>query len=139
MQPMGRHKLSEIVSELLSQIGVSGKISNHSLRASAVTHLYQQDVDEQLIMEHTGHCSNAVRLYKHTSNGQIRDVSNILYSNVKENDREFASNKCAHTECNASDHKVSINLNPDIDNKKVPQIKDDGHIICVNLNLNFGK
>ena len=37
MQPIGRFKLSQTVTELAKQAGIPGKITNHSLRATAAT------------------------------------------------------------------------------------------------------
>ena len=56
----------------------SGFYTNHSLRATCATRLYSAGVDEQLIMERTGHKSNSVRQYKRTNDGQIKTVSDIL-------------------------------------------------------------
>lgn len=75
MQPIGRHKLVGMVASLLSQIGVTGKITNHSLHATAASRLYQRKLDEQLIMETTGHRSTSVRSYKRMSSDQMKDVS----------------------------------------------------------------
>ena len=59
--------------------GICGFKTNHSLRATAATRLYQAGVDEQIIMETTGHKStNGVRCYKHTSAQQKESVSDIL-------------------------------------------------------------
>lgn len=83
MQPVGRIKLSNTVAELAKEAGISGKVTNHSLRATCASRLYQESVDEQLICEKTGHRSNAVRSYKRTSEDQMRQMSNIVYGNKK--------------------------------------------------------
>ena len=55
--------------------------TNHSLRVTSATHLFQSAVDEQLIMLHTGHRSiDGVRSYKRVSEEQKRAVSGILSS-----------------------------------------------------------
>ena len=53
--------------------------SNHSLRGTSATRMYRSDIDEQLIMEITGHRSLAVRSYKRTSDSQRRMASNCLF------------------------------------------------------------
>ena len=59
--------------------GISGYKTNHSLRATTATRLYQAGVDEQLIMERTGHRSiDGVRSYKRTSNDQREVLSDIV-------------------------------------------------------------
>ena len=139
MQPIGCHKLSGVVAELLSQISISGKITNHSLCASAATHLYQQDIDKQLIMEHTGHRSNAVRSSKRTSNGQMCDISNILYGQSKPHDCQMSPNKCVCTrsvsEVNQDDVQVNVNSG---DMKESTETKNDRKI-SVSINVNFSK
>ena len=78
-QPIGHNKLNKMMSSICSLGGIKGFKTNHSLRATSATRLYQQGVDEQLIMERTGHRSiEGVRSYKHTNDDQERSVSNIL-------------------------------------------------------------
>ena len=77
-QPLGRHKLATVVSTLCKDGGLHGYRTNHSLRTSAATRLYQAGVDEQLITEVTGHRSNAVRNYKRTSTAQKRTIREVI-------------------------------------------------------------
>lgn len=84
VQPIGIHKISTIVNRLARQIGIEGKVTNHLCRATCASRIYQGDCDEQLVMEKTGHHSNAVRSYKRTSNKQLREVSNLLYGEDKQ-------------------------------------------------------
>ena len=56
--------------------------TNHSLRQTAATSLYQANVDEQLIAEVTGHWSSAFRQYKVTSDKQRADISDTLQRGV---------------------------------------------------------
>lgn len=56
----------------------SGFYSNHSLRATCATRLFQKGVDEQLIAHKTGHRSNAIRAYKRASVDQEKEVSDII-------------------------------------------------------------
>ena len=51
----------------MSQAGKSGNYSNHSLRVTAATRMFDSGIEEQLVKEKTGHKSNAVRAYKRTS------------------------------------------------------------------------
>ncbi|CAC5385130.1 unnamed protein product [Mytilus coruscus] len=67
------------VKRLCTSIGLTGKRTNHSLRAPAATRLYNAGIEEQRVAETTGHRSNAVRLYKRTSADQQIEASNILY------------------------------------------------------------
>ena len=55
--PVGHNTLASTVSHILKQAGVSGFFTNHSLRATSVTRLFDAGLDEQLIMARTGHSS----------------------------------------------------------------------------------
>ena len=65
--------------------GISGYKTNHSLRATTATRLYQAGVEEQL--ERTGHRSlDGVRSYKRTSDEQrvaLSDILNITVPDTK--------------------------------------------------------
>lgn len=79
MSPIGHHTLSQTVARLCREAGISGFRTNHSLRATTATRLYQAGVDEQLIMERTGHHSvDGVRSYKRTNQEQQENLSDIL-------------------------------------------------------------
>ncbi len=78
-QPLGIHKIESAIKNLYLEAGLKGKRSNHSLRATAATRLYEAEVDEQLIQEHTGHRSNAIRGYKRTSSNLQKKVCGTLY------------------------------------------------------------
>ena len=77
-KPIGHNALNQTVARLSSAAGIRGFRTNHSLRATAATRLYRAGVDEQLIMERTGHRSLGVRSYKHTSESQKEALSDIL-------------------------------------------------------------
>ena len=63
--PLGHCKLSEVVPSLMRSAGISGYFTNHSLRVTAATRLYDATVDEDTIMQRTGHrSSQGVRMYK---------------------------------------------------------------------------
>ncbi len=67
------------MSRLCKAAGISGLKTNHSLRVTNATQLYASGVDEQLVMERTGHRSvDGVRTYKRTSDDQQVAPSDIL-------------------------------------------------------------
>ncbi len=83
--PVGHNTLQLTVPRLCSSAGIEGYKTNHSLRVTAATRLYQAGVDEQLIMKRTGHRSimsirlaTRLRLYKRVSDIQEQAVSAIL-------------------------------------------------------------
>ncbi|KAK6173752.1 hypothetical protein SNE40_017154 [Patella caerulea] len=81
--PVGVHTLQNLVKNMCLRGGMTGNFTNHSLRATAATRLYNAGVDEQLIAETTGHSSDAIRVYKRTSNAQLQDVSDIIQNKRK--------------------------------------------------------
>ena len=77
-QVVGCHNLTKVVSELLKTAKLDGFFTNHSLRCTGMTHLFQAGVDKKVIKEYTGHVSNAVEKYQVTSERQREDLSAIL-------------------------------------------------------------
>lgn len=60
---------------MCASAGISGFRTNHSLRATSATRLYAAGVEEQLIMERTGHRSvEGVRSFKCTSDQQEQAI-----------------------------------------------------------------
>ena len=76
--PVGINKLQKTVKVIAEKGGLPGFYTNHSLRATAATRLYHNNLDEQLIQEITGHRSNAVRSYKRTCQDQRKFASKCL-------------------------------------------------------------
>ena len=80
-RPMGHNALAMTVKTLCQSTGASGYYTNHSLRRTCASRLYNKGADEQEIMSVTGHrSSNAVRLYKKPSLEQEEKLSNMLKS-----------------------------------------------------------
>ena len=79
--PVGHNTLANTVNRICKKSDVQGYKTNHSLRVTAATRLYQAGVDEQLIMKRTGHRSiEGVRLYKRPSEEQDQEVSSLLHA-----------------------------------------------------------
>ncbi len=82
--PLGKNALSKIVKNMCEKAGLSGeKFTNHSLRASTATRMFNSGIDEQVIKTVTGHKSDAVRDYKHTSEGLLRQAEATLHKETK--------------------------------------------------------
>lgn len=77
-QVVGGNKLSTLVKTMCTEADLSGNFSNHSGKRTCATSLYNSGVDEQLIVERTGHRSDAVRKYKRTSTSQQNEISKLL-------------------------------------------------------------
>ena len=71
--------LNEMVKKMRSEAGLHGNFTNHSLRASGATQLFQNNVSENVIQEVTGHWSTKVlRQYERVAMQQKQAASNIL-------------------------------------------------------------
>ena len=55
--------LKNTVKILCAKVGLQGHYTNHSLRGTSATRMYQSGIPEKVITEVTGHRSNAVRSY----------------------------------------------------------------------------
>lgn len=67
--------------------GIEGYKTNHSLKVTTGTPLFQTGFDEKLIMEQMGHDStNGFSIYKHTSSEQQKQISDILLRSKKPKD-----------------------------------------------------
>ena len=88
--PIGHNTLSKTVHRLCKSANIKGFKTNHSLRVTTATRLFQSGIDEQLIMDRTGHRSlDGIRAYKRVSEDQEKEVSSILNKeSVKENDED---------------------------------------------------
>lgn len=78
--PLGHNTLDSFLKEMFSVAGLdTANKSNHSLRATAISRLYQGHVPEKLIMEHSGHLSrDGISSYERTTPAQEKFLSDIL-------------------------------------------------------------
>ncbi len=65
--PLGVNAVSKVVNTLMTRAGIPGRFTNHSLCVIAATRMFNAGVEEQVVKERTGHKSDAVRVYKCTS------------------------------------------------------------------------
>ena len=80
--PMGHNTLGKII---MKEAGFEGHYTNHSLRVTSATRLFDAEVDEQLIMTRTGHSStDGVRAYKRTSD-KLRQLTSDVLNSGKQN------------------------------------------------------
>ena len=76
--PLGHNKLNSMVKTMMSEAGVEGYHTNHSLRATPFSRLLQNDVDDKPIKGVTGHRSDALQGYKRETEEQLLKVSKIV-------------------------------------------------------------
>lgn len=79
-QPVGKNTLDLKLRKMCSLAGIQGgPISNHSLRATSATQMFEMGVPEKLIKERTGHKSlEALRTYERNNDKQHKVISDIL-------------------------------------------------------------
>ncbi len=92
-QPVGKHKLGEMLASMCEEAGIADRKTNHSLRVTGATSLYHGGVPERDIQERTGHRSlEALRKYERTGEQQHKAVSSMLSSSV---DLPYSSHLCS--------------------------------------------
>ena len=70
-----------MLKEICSEAGITGHKTNHSLRTTGASELFEAGVPEKIIKERTGHHSlEALYIYEHTTFKQHQAVSSILAS-----------------------------------------------------------
>ena len=125
-QPIGKNLLTKIVGQMAKKAGIARKITNHSLRASSASRMYNSNVDEQLICEVTGHRSNAVHSYKRTCDDQRKTISNILYGHE-------ANELKSDVSCQHSAKKAKIDVPVTLGQTA------EGAPVYINVNINLNK
>ena len=81
-KPLGVNTITKTVKNLMAEISKFGHFTNHSLRVSAVTRMYSEGVDEQVLKERMGHCSDAVRTYKKTPKNLLCQAEKAAISDM---------------------------------------------------------
>ena len=65
---VGKNILDTKLGKMCSLAGIEGRVTNHSMRATSVTQMYETGVPEKVIQERTGHRSlEALRVYERTN------------------------------------------------------------------------
>ena len=81
-KPVGKNTHSTMMKGMSVECGIATK-TNHSLRATGVTSMFQANVPEKIIQKTTGHRSvEALRSYERISANQYKSVSKVLMSNA---------------------------------------------------------
>ena len=112
--PIGKNTLENKLRKRCALAGIEGRVTNHSMRATSVTCLYETGVPEKVIQERTGHRSlEALRVYERTNSQQHKVVSNILSSNNKQSGTFLTRNSTSATmsyDPQTSSRSISISL-----------------------------
>lgn len=123
--PVGVNTLASVVTRLCSAAGFKGFFTNHSLRATSATRMFDADVDEQLIMAKTGHASSAVRCYKRINDEKLHDLTNVVAGKCIK--RDVVSSPAENGSCGTRAQAVK---------ESTVGISSDGVNITLNININ---
>ena len=78
--PFSFKALACLLKNMTTEAGLEGNFTNHSLRATGATVLYDAGIAESVIQKRTGHKSlDALRSYEWTTMTQNLEVSNLLH------------------------------------------------------------
>ena len=99
--PVGKNALSKMVQEMCSKANIQGKKTNHSLRASGITQMFQAGLPEKVIQDRSGHRSlDGLRKYERVSEEQQAEACKVLapyFPSDKENaTHTFNQNTSVH-------------------------------------------
>ena len=83
-QAVGINSLKKVVKNLLGKANIDGYFTNHSLRCTGSTRLFQAGIDRKIVKEVTGHVSDAIDEYQITSDSQKETVSKVIATSKKE-------------------------------------------------------
>ena len=118
-----------MLKTMCAEANIKGSKTNHSLRATAATQMFQEGVPEKLIQERTGHrLLEGLRSYERLCEPQHKAVSSllstntpgvpgnhgfsVLSSNLHEKQVSVSTSKNPATSINVQDlHGCTININ----------------------------
>ena len=94
----GRKTLGNVVKNIMKKARFKGYFTNHSLRRSCATRLYDVGIPEQVIQETTGHrSSDGIKAYKCTSSSLTRKASELLQGTFSEAEMDGEFKKSARS------------------------------------------
>ena len=136
-RPVGHNVLGGVVKRLCESAGLQGHYTNHSLRATAATRLFEAGVNEQLIMQRTGHSTTAgVRSYKRVGE-KLRSITSDVLNCAKKVKPEDGNENVKSEE-----RPVSMKNTPKTGSgeNKFPVLNLGGAThFTINFNINSGK
>ena len=114
--PIGHNVLQQMIPNLFKAAGIQGHFTNHLLRATSAMRLFEAQIDEQLIMQRTGHSSTAVHAYKRIGE-KLKSVTSDALNNVSSGNKEqdemivtINEGKCKEEYCDSMPDRCHINF-----------------------------
>ena len=128
--PIGHNQLQKMLKHMCSQAEIDTTLkSNHSLRATSISRLYNASVPEKTIMEKSGHLSKeGLRLYEHTSIQQKQEVCTTLAAFVPPENNNTSEHKPLFIQ-NKLDSDEKENQDPDNNDSVTHQFKKSTQLI----------
>lgn len=77
-QVVGINAIKKVVKNILGRANIEGYFTNHSLRHTRGSRLFQAGVDHKIVKEVMGHASDAIDGYQITSDIQKEECSKVL-------------------------------------------------------------
>ena len=106
--PVGRNQLGKMVSTMCELAGITGVKTNHSLRVSGASALFDAGVPERIIQGRTGHrCLESLRVYERVTNQQNQKVSKILSGSLE------SFNEADSSSITSNQPSTSVNISDD--------------------------
>ena len=88
-----KNKLQQIVKQMFPDANIEGNFTNHSLRATCATQLFDSRVSEALVQKQTEHKSiESLSLYEPVTNKQRKVVSDFI-QHVVDPDSAYSPSK----------------------------------------------
>ena len=127
----GKNTLAQMTASMTEAAGIERK-TNHSLRATGASRLFQNEVPEKIIQRTTGHRSvETLRSYEHISNEQHRHVSKVMMTNSSYDSSSSVAKKSSlaasvlGSMTNCAIHNFTVNINPSISVRNVSEEFDE--------------
>ena len=130
-QVLGLNKIRKTVKEMLKDTELDGFFSNHSLRRTGTSHLFQAGVDRKLVKEYSGHRSDALDQYQITSEDQKQMVSNVLAGKSNDNCEKITVGPQKVVECEANSEQSKAQTSNAIScscNKKLVKLEETNQV-----------
>ena len=127
-QVLGLQKIMKTVKDMLKSCDLDGFFTNHSLRRTGTSRLFQAGVDRKLVKEYSGHRSEALDQYQITSEKQKEMISNIL-AGPKDVSVENNIAEKSNSELESSDSNVNISCNCNKKNMQITEVNQVGSLI----------
>ena len=149
--PIGHNVLQSRFKEMCRQAGLVGNFTNHSIRATAITRMYDSGLAEKKIMKRSGHrSSEGVRAYQREDASAVIKVLNALSSSrsLVANTGE-ASSSCndkiesAQSVAISDEDRLLVDACIDYEKGKsqinIGGILQGANVESVNINININK